>query len=404
MSRRPIVSATLLIILTISSTAGAADWPRWLGPDQNGASPEKGVFGDAEPKLSVAWSRPLGIAYSAIAIVDDKAVTMFADGETDWLTAMDVETGEEIWRYRIDGMFPKVGGAHGGQLSTPVIDKGVVYGLGAKGQLFAVSLEDGSEIWQVRIDEKLGARQPYFGFTTSPLVVGKLLFVQTGGADGHSLTALDKKTGKSRWSIGDDKVGYQSPILTKLGGREQIVAVTNQTVLGLVPKDGTVLWSQEHGLVAERDGWATPILIGDDSFVLTGGSESVAYEIGAADDTFGAKELWRSQSLKGNYAMPVVHEGHLYGYNGDFLACVSAATGEQAWKYRSDAAGLILVDDHLVIFDSQGEVIVAEPSPKGYNEKAKVRVSDKGGFTFPSFADGGIFVRNLESIARVNVQ
>ena len=62
------------------------------------------------------------------------------------------------------------------------------------------------------------------------------------------------------------------------------------------------------------------------------------------------------------------------------------------------------VDDHLVIFDSQGEVIVAEPSPKGYNEKAKVRVSDKGGFTFPSFADGGIFVRNLESIARVNVQ
>ncbi len=172
-------TATFAVALLIFPIAAAADWTRWLGPEQNGASPEKSIFGQATPELDLVWSRPLGIAYSGIAVASDRAVTMFGDGETDWLTAIDASSGEEVWRYRIDSMFPKVGGAHGGPLSTPVIEDGVVYALGAKGQLFAVKLGDGSELWSVRIDKTLGAKQPQFGFTTTPLVVADVLFVIT---------------------------------------------------------------------------------------------------------------------------------------------------------------------------------------------------------------------------------
>jgi outer membrane protein assembly factor BamB len=391
------------VILAASSFAGAADWPRWLGPDGNGVSPETGIFGKASPTLEVAWTKPLGIAYSGIAIAGGKAVTMYGDGETDWLVAMNSKNGEEIWRYKVDEMFPKVGGAHGGQLSMPTIDGDVVYGLGAKGQLFAVSLKDGSEIWSIRIDEKLGAKQPHFGFTTTPLVVGDLLFVETGGSDGRSLTAVDKKNGKGLWSTGDDSVGYQSPVLLKLAGREQIVAVTNRSVAGLDPGDGAVLWSMDPK-INERDGWSTPITLGNDSILLTGRNESVAIVVARAEKgSFVAKEAWRGTNLKGNFAMPVVHQGHIYGYDADFLTCVDASNGDQLWKHRADAAGLILVDGHLVLFASDGAVVIGEASPEGFEEKAKVQVSEEAGFTYPSFSDGGIYVRNMETISRVNI-
>ncbi len=327
---------------------------------------------------------------------------MFGDGETDWLTAIDASSGEEVWRYRIDSMFPKVGGAHGGPLSTPVIEGGVVYALGAKGQLFAVKLGDGSELWSVRIDKTLGAKQPQFGFTTTPLVVDDVLFVQTGGPDGHSLTGLERETGKLLWSTGDEAVGYQSPILVELAGRKQIVAVTNTSITGLAPEDGTVLWRKPHALV-ERHGWSTPLRIGTNVFLLVERNGSVALQVSKNGDSFAVSDLWRGTELRNNFAAPVIHDGHIYGYSGDFLACVDARTGEQLWKARSAAAGLILVDSHLVIFAADGAVVVAEASPEGYEEKARVKVSETAGYTFPSFSNGGIFVRNLDHIARVDV-
>ena len=64
-----------LAILTAVLPALAADWPGWLGPDLNGRSPEAGSFQAESFALDVAWSRPLGIAYSGIAVVGDRAVS-----------------------------------------------------------------------------------------------------------------------------------------------------------------------------------------------------------------------------------------------------------------------------------------------------------------------------------------
>ncbi len=180
------------------------------------------------------------------------------------------------------------------------------------------------------------------------------------------------------------------------------MAVTNTSITGLAPEDGTVLWRKPHALV-ERNGWSTPLRIGTNVFLLVERNESVAFRVSKNGDSFAVSELWRGTNLRKNFAAPVIHDGHIYGYSGDFLACVDARTGEQLWKARSAAAGLILVDGHLVIFAADGAVVVAEASPEGYEEKARVKVSETAGYTFPSFSNGGIFVRNLDDIARVDV-
>jgi outer membrane protein assembly factor BamB/enterochelin esterase-like enzyme len=399
------VSAVLVGLCCFSVAAQATEWARWLGPNQDGTILGSDLFPAENFGLEVAWNRPLGIAYSGIAISGGRAVTMFADGEFDWLTAVDAKTGEELWRYKIDTMYAGHDGSEGGPISMPVVDGDVVFGLGAKGHLFAVRLDSGEEIWTLRIDEEFGGRPPHYGFTTTPLVVGDLLFVQTGGDEGRSLTALDKSTGKLRWSTGDDKVGYESPVLATLAGREQIVAVTDSRVLGLVADSGEVLWSHEHGTVSEEeDGYATPILMGEDRFLLTGQEESKAYKVNSGEAGFEVEELWSSSNLKQSLASPVLHEGHLYGFSGEFLTCLDVSSGDKVWKSRPPGGrGLILVDGHLVIFANDGSVVVAQASPGGYMEEARVKVSARGTYTYPSYGEDLVVVRNTTDFAGISV-
>jgi outer membrane protein assembly factor BamB/enterochelin esterase-like enzyme len=399
-----VLAAVLIGVLGFPGEAPASDWARWLGPNHDGKAPGEGLFPDESFGLRVAWNRPLGVAYSGIAVAEGRAVTMFADGEVDWLTAVDAKTGEELWRYEIDAMYGAHDGSEGGPASMPVVDDGVVFALGAKGHLFAVRLDDGQEVWSQRIDETLGARAPSYGFATTPLVVGDLLFLQAGGTEGRSLVGLDKRTGEMLWSTGEDAVGYQSPILATLAGREQIVAVTNARVLGLAPRSGEVLWSRAFGSEEGEDGYATPVLLGEDRFLLSGQQESDAYQLRKTDDGFEVETLWTSRDLKQSLATPVLHADHLYGFSGEFLTCVDSSNGEKIWKSRPPGGrGLILVDGHLVIFANDGSVVVVEASPEGYQEQARVKVSEAGTYTYPSFADGTFFVRNTKDFAGVTV-
>jgi outer membrane protein assembly factor BamB len=397
------LAAVLIAALLLAPVAAAGDWSRWRGPNQDGTLAGQGAFGDVAFGLDVAWVRQLGIAYSPIAVVDGRAVTMFGDGESDWLIAMDAKSGEELWRYKIDAFFEKIGGSDGGPLSMPVVHDGTVYGLGARGHLFAVDFEDGEALWSFRIDEKLGARMARFGFTTSPLIVDELLIVQVGGPDGRSLVAFDRKTGDEVWSTGNDRVGYQSPVLAELAGKRQIVAFTNLSLMGVDPNSGELLWSREYG-DEEQDGSANPVLLGDDRILLMSRSEMTAYRVTSDEGTFTIEPAWTSTALKGSFATPVLHEGHLYGFDGNFLSCVDAEDGERVWKSRPPGGrGLILVDGHLVIFTNDGDVVVAQASPEGYAERARVNVSKYGTYTYPSFADDAIFVRNIDDIARVDI-
>ncbi|MCP3981560.1 MAG: PQQ-binding-like beta-propeller repeat protein [bacterium] len=398
-----VLAAALVALVLIAPAAISGDWSQWRGPNQDGTLVDQGAFGDAAFGLDVEWVRELGIAYSAIAVVGDRAITMYGDGEVDWLIAMDAATGEEIWNYRIDSFFEKIGGSDGGPLSMPVVHDGTVYGLGARGHLFAVNFDDGEELWSFRIDEKLGARMPRFGFTTSPLIVDDMLFVQTGAPDGRSLVAFNRKTGDEIWSVGDDRVGYQSPVIAEIAGKRQIIAVTNVNVLGLDPSNGEVLWSQEYG-ADDQDGSANPVLLGDDSFVLMGRNDTSAYRVTEDGDAFGIETLWTSSSLKGSFATPVLHDGHLYGFDGNFLSCVNPKDGERVWKSRPPGGrGLIAVDGHLIVFTNDGDVVVAPASPEGFAEKARVNVSEYGTYTYPTFARNAIFVRNIKDIARVEI-
>ena len=99
-------------------------------------------------------------------------------------------------------------------------------------------------------------------------------------------------------------------------------------------------------------------------------------------------------------------DGHLYGFGGDFLACVDAATGRAVWKERIYPGSVILVGDRLLVLSvSAGLLRVVRATPAGYREEAKLEVLTRGARAEspPSFAGGHVFVRNDEEVVAVKI-
>ena len=113
--------------------------------------------------------------------------------------------------------------------------------------------------------------------------------------------------------------------------------------------------------------------------------------------------LWKSASLKGNYSEPVYVDGYLYGYNGNFLVCVDARSGEEMWKSREPGdSSLIYADGHLVVLTSKGKLVVIEANSDRYKEVDSLQVLEGRSITQPAVAQNRIFVRNLREIACIS--
>ena len=203
----------LLLLVVQAPLVGGGEWRHWRGPDHDGRAPDTGVFGETFG-LELAWKTSLGAGYSGIVVSGGRLVTMFSDGQTDWLAALDAETGREIWRYKIDKTYVGQDGAHDGPISTPLLSGNRVFGLSPRGKLFALDLTDGTEVWSTHLADDHGANKPHYGFATSPILMDGVVVVQLGGDKG-AVAGFDPATGKRLWAVGTDEVQYQSPVIWK---------------------------------------------------------------------------------------------------------------------------------------------------------------------------------------------
>ncbi|ANM30447.1 hypothetical protein ABI59_14000 [Acidobacteria bacterium Mor1] len=391
-----------LILALALPVAAVADWPHIRGPQADGTTLAQSELAGESVGLKVDWKIDLGSAYSGIVSDGDKAVTMFADDSGDWLGAFEASSGKELWRYKLGDITQGEDGADDGPLSNPTLGHGHVYALGSRGVLHAVRLDNGKKSWSKSLADDFGGKTPHFGFTTTPLIVDKLVVVQAGGDEGRSIVALDAKSGEKRWTHGEGSIDYQSPVLMTLGGKQQIVAVNSTGITGL-DTGGRQLWTLafEEG---QRANSTTPAFIGNDRFLINSRPGVIAYEVRKSGAGFEAAELYRSDVLGQSYAAPVYHEGHVYGFRGKVLACMNAETGERVWRSRPPGGdGLILVDGKLVIFAAKGNVVIADATTDGYKERAVVQALEGSSLTWPSFAGGRVFVRNLEDMAAVSL-
>ena len=96
-------------------------------------------------------------------------------------------------------------------------------------------------------------------------------------------------------------------------------------------------------------GHSSPVISGDRIFVT---SKRGCALLRTTED--GLTEIWQNRSMKSYFQSSVLHEGNLYGFDGELtekcrLTCLDLATGEKQWDREIDFASLILADDKLLV-------------------------------------------------------
>jgi len=381
-------------LLTLAAATQAADWPQWRGPLRNGISDENiapSFPGNGPPVL---WQAAVGTGFSSMSVANSRLYTLGHEGEQDTVFCLDALTGKEVWKHSYPA---ELGDKYfeGGPTSTPTVSGGQVFTLSRWGDLFCFEAATGKIVWKKNIATELGATVPDWGFAGSPLVHDDLLVLNVG----ENGTALDKNTGKLRWTSGpSESAGYSTPLPYQRDGQWFATFSNVKGYLAVNLATGKPLWFfkwvTRYGINA-----ADPIPSGDDFFISTG------YGKGCALFKPGAEEpavLWQNRELRSQMNPGVLIKGHVYGIDGDEgskseLKCLDLATGKVAWKTPCPkVGGLIAAQDKLIVLTGQGELSIAKASPDQYDTLATAQVLNGKCWTAPVLANGVLYCRNAE--------
>lgn len=392
----------ILVFLTsiqvFSQENKSSDWSQFRGNLHNGTSTEtRTIEGWPETGPPLLWTKTVGNGFSEVAVSSGTAYIFSGDsldGGCEYLAAIEVETGKELWKTKVDSLYIEVDGWGHGPRSTPAIEKDMVFCLSAFGKLAALSTKDGSKIWMADLPKEFGTTQPRWGFSSSPFLIENLLILETGGTENRAYSAFDKKSGKILWSKGTGLAGYNSPAVVKINDQAQVV-FAGDSVLFAYDLAGNLLWEYKMPF---RQPTAMPVFIAPDKFFVSTVSDVGSFLIRIENNK--PSLLWESTAMQNEWSTSCYYQGFIYGISKTKLMCISAETGEMKWGQRGFGKGsLIISGNKLIVLSDQGLLTLVEATSEKFTKIASFQALTGKSWTAPSFADGKLFVRNLTTMS-----
>lgn len=399
------------------ATTTPDDFPRFLGPQGTnylaaaGGSMLSRDWEGTPPKL--LWRQTSGQGWSAFSAVNGYAVTLEQQGEEEWVTCYEIQTGKLVWKRVTKGRHEApMGGV--GPRSTPSIHEGRVYTIGGLGLLQCLDGKRGTLLWEDDLVRRCGStlaaekQAVMWGRAGSPLVVADLglLVVPGGGPKGGatSLVAYDLATGAVRWKGGSSQISYVTPVEASLAGRRQIISVNEADVTGHDLETGNVLWT--HTWPGSSSGAAScsqPHVLSGDRILLSKGYGEGAEMIRIATQggRFKVESLWKnSRVLKTKFTNITLIGEHAYGLSDGILECVEVEDGKSRWRKGRYGHGQVLgVGDLLLVLGEAGQLALVEANPDKYVELGRIDAIQ--GKTWNSIALYGklLLIRNAQEAA-----
>ncbi|MBL7044585.1 MAG: PQQ-binding-like beta-propeller repeat protein [Pirellulaceae bacterium] len=390
----------LVRLPAITSTA----WNDWRGPGRHALSNE--VPNDLPPKKQLLWSRTLtGPGMAGLAVADGYVVVADKnlDETHDIFRCLDADTGRQVWKIT----YPAAGHMDftNSPRATPVIHDGLVYLLGAFGELYCVEMETGQVVWKRHLARDFAAERPTWGYCSAPLIVGDKLVVNPGAKDA-SLVALDRRTGESQWITAGRAPGYACFVSAKLGGVRQIVGYDATTLGGWDPDTGERLWE----LLPELDGdynVPTPIVVDEKILVTTENNGTRLYGFDA-DGRIQPKPLAVNEDLAPDTATPVVLDGMVLANIGG-LMCLDVEDGlKTLWEVEDDDlceyCTFIAGNGHVLVTTQTGKLYLVKADKQRFDCVAKldlfndVPLEDRDVWSHPALVGNRIYVRNMLAV------
>lgn len=323
------------------------------------------------------------LEYVSPTIADGKVLV--GDGSLrsaqNYLHAIDVETGEHVWR---KGM-PEMN-------TAAAAGEGRVFAAGNSSQVYGMDLETGTELWQWGTGARIRASPKYHDGT---------VYV---GCDDGTFYALDPEEGFSQWEYdttgdADDLRMYGTqPIHDGLVYLNTWAPTDGPSFLYAIDADaGRTDWRYE--LAAGGGGGAAPPAVGDESLFVPDGANGrlVAFELGSHD------LVWE----KGGFdfgprnGAAVADCRVVVGSQDGHVTATDVETGEWAW--RSDTRApvempVMIANGTAYAVDSEGYLYGF--AMKGGGKRFEYRIGTQASTT-PRAVDGDLFLASRSTVQRL---
>ena len=329
----------------LSASAITADWPRFLGPNDNATSPETCLI-DSFPETGpvLLWELEKEESFTCPAIADGRLVYFQNISDQDVVECRHPETGKLFWSQRYPNPYRDRYGYGKGPRVAPVLSQGRVFTLSATSQLHCFDLQTGSIVWRRDLGAEYNPGPYFFGHGTSPLVLGNALILPIGGK-GVAVAAFDAATGKTLWESRHEwTAGYASPVIANFHGKTRILVFAGGD--SKPPTGGLLCIDPQTGRIDDAFSWrsakyesvnaSTPLVLPGNRVLISETYTEGGVLLGITE-AFKLDPIWKAPELKLHFMTPLSIDGHLYAFTGRNepdagLDCWDAATGTRKWR------------------------------------------------------------------------
>lgn len=388
---------TLALLVVITSSAHANNWPQFRGPFFNGSTDEKNLPVKWSTTENIAWTAALpGPGAGTPVIWNDHVFVTGADPDRDVLKALcfDRKTGKLRWQHDVSKKTRRTYRSNFASASPATDGKLVVFFYG-NGELVAFDFS-GKKLWGRNIQKDYGEFAFLWTFASSPLLYGGKLYVQVlqrdvpvdgrGFQDRENesyLLAMDPKSGKTLWrhvrpsrARAESLEAFSTPVPFEKGAKKSLLVVGGDALTGHDPENGRELWRWETWNPRRIGHWRlvpSPVASEDIVLVCAPKRDPVyAIKIGGSGKLGDDAVAWVS---RGNDVRQVSSDVPTPAYyDGDFfvlsdlrksLSRVEPRTGNVKWTIRTPGfpkyeASPLAADGKIYLINFEGQVAVVD--------------------------------------------
>lgn len=434
----------LAVVLVLSGSVLARDWPQWRGPDSRALSEETDLPTTWGEDRNIAWRAiPAGpgvsspIVWGDLVIVtsqvgdarfrsgthprlsrDDDSLSVResaiggarADRSNDVFLVVEAfatSDGKRAWEYRTraTGPFSESHESHNLATPTPTTDGTHIYAWYGNGQVVCLTME-GKRVWARHLGEDYPPFTNKWGHGSSPTLYDDLLILLVDHHPKAYLLALDKKTGRNRWLVDreSDRVSHSTPIVVPEPSGDALVINSSQRIDAYDPRTGALKW---HAGEYRQTPIPTPQHEDGVIYLARGyrNSDVLALPVGGAGDVTDTIQ-WRTAG-GGSYVPSILlYQGLIYMTNEiGVLTCVDAATGERVWRKRLGGiffASPVGADGKVYFLSETGETYVLKAGREP--DLLATNTIDERFIASPAIADGRIYLRSDNALYAIGAE
>jgi outer membrane protein assembly factor BamB len=416
MKRFHAIVIAIPLLLVAACLDASQSWPEFRGPNGDGHTPSLNIPRTWSETENVSWSVPIpGTGWSSPVAWDKDLwmATALDDGRSLRAVCVDQVTGQirhNIELIKVSAPEP-IHRLNSHASPTPVIEDGRVYFFFGMYGAAAIDTQTGSVLWKnTELPHDHGKNGP----GSSPILHEDLLILNCDGTELRYVTALDKHTGKRKWTTHrsnvefldgkapDLKKAYHTPSVITMNGREELITMGAFRISGMDPATGRELWWVDipgfsnvtrpvygHGLIYVATGFMRP--------------EFWAIRPGGSGDVTETHVAWKSTRQAPQKPSPVLIGDEIYMISDNgIVSCMDARTGELHYSERlggEHSASPLVADGHIYWFDQEGTTYI-QKAGKAFNVVGKNRLPD-GFMASPAVVGDTLFLRTESRLYRI---